>query len=68
MALGSLTGIKISQNRNLSKQPVSFEEAKTIFNDSLYVEFSDPDHLEGVDIMLERLMIFGQPCKILGKG
>ncbi|MBE9090082.1 BrnT family toxin [Microcystis aeruginosa LEGE 11464] len=35
---------------NLSKHEVSFEEAKTIFDDSLYVEFYDPDHLEGVDI------------------
>ena len=45
MALSSLTGIKI-----LSKHEVSFESAKTVFDDSLYVEFYDPDHLEGVDI------------------
>ena len=29
---------------NLSKYGVSFEEAKTVFNDPLYVDFYDPDH------------------------
>ena len=29
---------------NLSKHGVSFDEAKTVFNDSLYVDFFDPDH------------------------
>jgi uncharacterized protein len=29
---------------NLSKHGVSFEEAKTIFNDPLYVDLYDPDH------------------------
>ncbi len=29
---------------NLSKHGVSFEEAKTVFNDPLYVDFYDPDH------------------------
>ncbi|MEI6708210.1 MAG: BrnT family toxin, partial [Methylococcales bacterium] len=29
---------------NLSKHGVSFEEAKTVFDDSLYVDFYDPDH------------------------
>jgi uncharacterized DUF497 family protein len=29
---------------NLSKHGVSFNEAKTVFNDSLYVDFFDPDH------------------------
>jgi uncharacterized DUF497 family protein len=29
---------------NLSKHGVSFEEAKTIFDDLLYVDFYDPDH------------------------
>jgi hypothetical protein len=28
---------------NLSKHGVSFEEAKTIFDDPLYVDFYDPD-------------------------
>ena len=29
---------------NLSKHGVSFDEAKTVFDDPLYVEFYDPDH------------------------
>ena len=29
---------------NSSKHGVSFEEAKTVFDDSLYVDFYDPDH------------------------
>ncbi len=29
---------------NLSKHGVSFDEAKTVFNDPLYVDFFDPDH------------------------
>lgn len=29
---------------NLRKHDVSFEEAQTIFNDPLYVDFYDPDH------------------------
>jgi uncharacterized protein len=29
---------------NLSKHGVSFEEAKTVFRDPLYVDFYDPDH------------------------
>ncbi len=29
---------------NLSKHSVSFEEAKTVFDDPLYVDFYDPDH------------------------
>lgn len=29
---------------NLSKHGVSFEEAKTVFDDPLYVDFHDPDH------------------------
>lgn len=32
--------------RNLSKHGVSFEEAKTVFNDSFYVDFYDPAHSE----------------------
>ena len=31
---------------NLSKHGVSFEEAKTVFDDVLYVDFYDPDHSE----------------------
>lgn len=29
---------------NLSTHRVSFEEAKTVFDDPLYVDFYDPDH------------------------
>ena len=29
---------------NLSKHGVSFEEAKTVFDDPLYVDFYNPDH------------------------
>jgi len=29
---------------NLSTHGVSFDEAKTVFNDPLYVDFFDPDH------------------------
>jgi uncharacterized protein len=32
---------------NLSKHGVTFEEAKTVFNDSLFVDFYDPDHSYG---------------------
>jgi uncharacterized DUF497 family protein len=31
---------------NLSKHNVSFEEAQTVFDDPLYVDFYDPDHSE----------------------
>ena len=30
--------------RNLEKHSVSFEEAATVFDDPLYVDFYDPDH------------------------
>lgn len=29
---------------NLKKHDVSFEEAQTVFDDPLYVDFYDPDH------------------------
>ena len=29
---------------NLADHKVSFDEAKTVFDDSLYVDFYDPDH------------------------
>jgi uncharacterized protein len=32
---------------NLSKHGVSFEEAKTVFDDPFYVDFYDPDHSFG---------------------
>lgn len=31
---------------NLSNHGVSFEEAQTVFDDSLYVDFYDPKHSE----------------------
>lgn len=45
--------------RNLSNHGVSFEEAKTVFDDSLYVDFYDPDHSETE----ERYLIVGQSCQ-----
>lgn len=41
---------------NLSKHRVSFEEAKTVFDDPLYVDFYDPDHSDDE----ERYIIIGQ--------
>ena len=32
---------------NLVKHGVSFDEAKTVFDDPLYVDFYDPDHSDG---------------------
>ena len=40
---------------NLSKHDVSFEEAKTVFDDPLYVDFYDPDHAQEE----ERYIIMG---------
>jgi uncharacterized protein len=40
---------------NLSKHGVSFEEAKTVFDDPLYVDLYDPDHSEEE----ERYLIVG---------
>lgn len=42
--------------RNLSKHGVSFEEAETVFDDPLYVDFYDPDHSEDE----ERYLIIGE--------
>jgi uncharacterized DUF497 family protein len=39
-----------------SKYGVSFEEAKTVFDDPLYVDFYDPDHSEDE----ERYLIVGE--------
>jgi hypothetical protein len=41
---------------NLAKHGVSFEEAKTVFDDSLYVDFYDPDHSDDE----ERYLIVGE--------
>lgn len=38
--------------RNLKKHDVSFEEARTVFDDPLYVDFYDPDHSETEDRFL----------------
>jgi uncharacterized DUF497 family protein len=32
---------------NLAKHGVSFDEAETVFDDPLYVDFNDPDHSIG---------------------
>lgn len=40
---------KNKAERNLSKHEVSFEEAKTVFDDPLYVDFYDPEHSEDED-------------------
>lgn len=41
---------------NLAKHNVSFEEATTVFDDPLYVDFYDPDHSIGE----HRFIIMGQ--------
>ena len=41
---------------NLSKHNVSFDEAKTVFNDPLYIDFYDPDHSDDED----RYIIIGE--------
>jgi uncharacterized protein len=42
--------------KNLSKHRVKFEEAQTVFDDPLYVDFYDPDHSNNE----ERYLIIGQ--------
>jgi uncharacterized DUF497 family protein len=41
---------------NLKKHGVSFEEAKTVFDDRLYIDFYDPDHSD----IEHRYLIVGQ--------
>ena len=41
---------------NFSKHGVSFNEAKTIFADPLYIDFYDPDHSDDED----RYIIIGE--------
>ncbi len=41
---------------NLSKHGVSFDEARTVFDDTFYVDFYDPDHSYGE----QRYIIVGQ--------
>ena len=50
---------KLGQNlaeANLSKHGVSFDEAKAVFDDLLYIDFYDPDHSDAE----ERYIIVGQ--------
>ena len=42
--------------KNLSKHGVTFDEAKTIFDDPLYIDFHDPDHSDEE----ERHLIIGE--------
>jgi hypothetical protein len=44
---------------NLSKHSISFEEAQTVFDDPLYVDFYDPDHSEEE----HRYIIIGESSK-----
>ncbi len=44
---------------NLSKHGVSFDEAKTIFDDPLFVDFHDPDH----SIDEYRYLIIGESAR-----
>ena len=39
-------------DKNLIKHGISFDEAKTVFDDPLYVDFYDPDHSENEDLYL----------------
>ncbi|MGZ8163211.1 MAG: BrnT family toxin, partial [Methylobacter sp.] len=44
---------------NLAKHGVSFEEAKTVFDDPLYVDFYDPDHSLGEN----RFILLGESAQ-----
>ena len=44
---------------NLAKHGVSFDEAKAVFDDPLYVDFYDPDHSEDE----EQYIIVGQSAQ-----
>lgn len=57
--------------RNLLKHGVPFEEAKTVFDDPLYVDFYDPDHSEDKERYLNRWTINPRTivdCVIYRKG
>ena len=43
------------QSANISKHGIKFTEAKTVFNDPLYIDFFDPDHSDNEN----RYIIFG---------
>ena len=52
---------------NLSKHRVSFDEAKTVFDDSFYIDFCDPNHSDDEDryiIMGSRNNIVYSSCRI----
>lgn len=42
--------------KNLEKHDVSFNEAQSVFDDPLYVEFYDPDHSDNED----RYVVIGE--------
>ncbi len=42
--------------KNLAKHGVSFDEAKTVFEDPLYVDFYDPEH----SVIEHRYIIIGE--------
>lgn len=44
---------------NLNKHEVSFEEAKTVFDDALFLIFADPDH----SLEEKRFIIMGESDK-----
>lgn len=46
-------------NKNLAKHGVSFDEAKTVFDDPLFVVFADQDH----SIEERRLIIMGESLR-----
>lgn len=54
--LCSSTGIKIRQPAISQSMKFSFEEAKTVFDDPLYVDFYDPERSEDE----ERYLIVGE--------
>ena len=47
---------KVKARSNLMKHGVSFEEARTVFDDPLYVDFFDPDHSDDE----ERYIVVGK--------
>jgi len=51
---------KIKAHSNLSKHKVSFEEAKTVFDDDNARLMYDPDHSEDE----ERFILLGLSCKL----
>jgi uncharacterized DUF497 family protein len=50
---------KIKAAANLEKHGIAFEEAATVFDDPMYVDFYDPDHSYGE----HRYIIMGASCQ-----